>query len=273
MEAMTPFTSVLCALDHSELAPRVLRHAVGIAGVSGAKLTVLTVSDDNPREQHTAIEALLAKTIPAGATYVGQPRIRVVRVTQGNPADAILEFAREDCDLVVAGTHTRSGLARWFLGSTSSGLLERATCATLLVPPGDLDIVTLTSSEARLHVGTVMAAVDLAEHNRGQVSIAHYVADLAHQPLVLLTVVEPGASAADAETALFERAQALPPGAVREVIVRTGMVAEEIGHAAATEPAGLVVMGLRERGRGMPGGIATAVLKAHNTMVLAVPAI
>ena len=69
-----------------------------------------------------------------------------------------------------------------------------------------------------------------------------------------------------------QRAQALPPGAVREVIVRTGMVAEEIGHAAATEPAGLVVMGLRERGRGMPGGIATAVLKAHNTMVLAVPA-
>ena len=63
------------------------------------------------------------------------------------------------------------------------------------------------------------------------------------------------------------------PGAVREVIVRTGLVAEEIGHAAATEPAGLVVMGLRERGRGMPGGIATAVLKTHNTLVLAVPAI
>jgi nucleotide-binding universal stress UspA family protein len=270
---MAPFTSVLCALDHSDLSARVLRHAVGFAGASGAKLTVLTVSDADPRKQHAEIDALIAATIPAGATYVGTPSVRVVRVTQGQPADAILEFAREDCDLVVAGTHTRSGLSRWFLGSTSSALLERATCATLLIPPGGVDIVTLTEAEARIHVGTVIAAVDLAEDNRAQLTIANHVADVADQPLVLLTVVDPGASTSDAETALFERGQTLAPGAVREVIVRTGLVAEEIGRAAAMEPAGLVVMGLRERGRGVPGGIATAVLKTHNTLVLAVPAI
>ena len=270
---MAFFTSVLCALDHSDLAPRVLRHAVGIAGRSGAKLTVLTVSDGDPREQHVAIDALLARTVPAGATYVGEPRVRVVRVTQGQPADAILEFAGNEYDLIVAGTHARTGFARWFLGSTSSALLERATCPTLLIPTGELDIVTLTAHEASLNVGTVMAAVDLAEHNRAQLSMAHQMAELTHQPLVLLTVIDPGASASDAEQALFERAQALGPGAVREVIVRTGLVAEEIGRAAAMEPAGLVVMGLRERGLGVPGGIATAVLKTHNTLVLAVPAI
>jgi nucleotide-binding universal stress UspA family protein len=270
---MAPFTSVLCALDHSDLGPRVLRHAVGIAGASGAKLTVLRVSDSNPREEHAAIDALLARTLPAGATYVGEPQVRVVRVTQGQPADAILDFSGDEYDLLVAGTHARSGFARWFMGSTSSALLERASCPILLIPPGDLDIVTLTSHGASLHVGTVMAAVDLAEHNRAQLSIAHHVAELARQPLVLLTVVDPGASSSDAEQALFERAQALGPGAVREVIVRTGLVAEEIGHAAAMEPAGLVVMGLRERGLGVPGGIATAVLKTHNALVLAVPAI
>jgi len=270
---MAPFTSVLCALDHSDLSARVLRHAVGFAGASGAKLTVLTVSDADPRKQHAQIDGLIARTIPAGATFVGEPRVRVVRVTQGRPADAILEFAREDCDLVVAGTHTRSGLARWFLGSTSSALLERATRPTLLIPPGDLDIVSLTAHDVSFNMGTVMAAVDLAEHNRPQLSIALHVAELARQPLVLLTVVDPGASSSDAEQALFERAQALSPGAVREVIVRTGLVAEEIGHAAAMEPAGLVVMGLRERGLGVPGGIATAVLKTHNALVLAVPAI
>lgn len=270
---MAPFTSVLCALDHSDLGPRVLRHAVGIAGASGARLTVLTVSDDNPRDRHAAIDALLARTLPAGAAYVGQPRVRVVRVTQGQPADAILDFAGDEYDLLVAGTHTRSGFARWFLGSTSSALLERAIAPTLLIPPGDRDIVTLTAQDASLDVGTVMAAVDLAEHNRLQLTIAHHVAELSQQPLVLLTVVDPGASTSDAEQALFERAQALGPGAVREVIVRTGLVAEEIGRAAAMEPAGLVVMGLRDRGLGLPGGIATAVLKTHNTLVLAVPAI
>ena len=270
---MAPFSSVLCAIDRSDLAPRVLRHALGIAGACGASLTVLTVADGDPREERLAIDGLLARTLPAGASYVGEPRVRVVRVTVGQPADAILDFAGEEYDLVIAGTHARSGLARWFIGSTSSALLERATVSTLLIPPGDADLVTLTAQDASLKVGTVMAAVDLAEHNRRQLMVAHHLAELARQPLVLLTVVDPGASTSDAEQALFERAQTLGPGAVREVIVRTGLVAEEIGHAAAMEPAGLVVMGLRDRTLGLPGGIATTVLQTHNAPILAVPAI
>ena len=38
------------------------------------------------------------------------------------------------------------------------------------------------------------------------------------------------------------------------------------------EPAGLVVMGLRERGRGTAGEIATRVVHGKDTVVLAVPA-
>jgi hypothetical protein len=38
------------------------------------------------------------------------------------------------------------------------------------------------------------------------------------------------------------------------------------------EHAGLVVMGLRARGHGLPGEIATAVLKTKDAVVLAVPA-
>ena len=38
---MMPFTSILCAIDFSPLAPRVLRHAVGLAGATGARLTVI----------------------------------------------------------------------------------------------------------------------------------------------------------------------------------------------------------------------------------------
>jgi nucleotide-binding universal stress UspA family protein len=263
---------VICALDHSALSARVLRHAAGVAGACGAQLTILTVSPADSRREQARVEALIAGTLPAGASYLQAVHIRVARVTQGHPSDAILQLASEGYDLVVAGTQSRGGLARWFLGSTSSELLERAICPTLLVPPGDTDVVTLTPDEARLNVGTVMAAVDLAEHNVAQVALASRLAELAHQPLVLCTVVNSGDTAAEAEKALLERAQALPAEAVRQVIVRAGSVAQEIGRAAAAQGAGLVVMGLRERGLGQPGATATAVLKEHHMLVLAVPA-
>jgi hypothetical protein len=59
---------------------------------------------------------------------------------------------------------------------------------------------------------------------------------------------------------------------VDRVIVRRGAVAAQIDAAAAEAHAGLVVMGLQERGPGVPGEIATALLD-QDAVVLAVPAI
>ncbi len=53
-------------------------------------------------------------------------------------------------------------------------------------------------------------------------------------------------------------------------VVREGAVADEIDHAAVAEGAGLVVMGLQARGD--RGAVATAVLKAKDALVVAVPA-
>ena len=113
-----------------------LRHAAALASVSGARLTVLTVTDGDRRQSEARLESLVSTVLPAAAPDVGEPRLRVARLTQGGVADAILEFAREGIDLIVAGTHARSGLSRWLLGSTSAAILEQTWCPTLLIPPG-----------------------------------------------------------------------------------------------------------------------------------------
>src|SRR5688572_12032629 len=171
-----PFTSILCAVDFSPLAPRVLRHAVGLAGAMGARLTVITVTAIEPRQAEATVRALLHDTVPRGAAYIADPAVKIVRVAVGGPSDAILPLAREGADLVVAGTHSKSGLSRWLLGSTSAAIMEEAACPTLLVPPGNLEIVTLTPDAATLHPGTVMVAVDLAERNQRQLAIAGQLA-------------------------------------------------------------------------------------------------
>jgi nucleotide-binding universal stress UspA family protein len=273
MDDMPPFTAVLCAVDATDVAPRVLRLGAAVAALSGAHLTVLTVTDGDRRNSEGRLESLVANTLPPGVPSLGEPRIRVGRLTQGGVADAILEFAREGVDLVVAGTHTRSGLSRWLLGSTSAALLEQTTCPTLLVPPSDGEVVTLSAEGVRLNFGAIVAAVDLAEHNDRQLHLAGQMAALAGQPLVLMTVASPEVTDQQAEESLAGRARALGLGAVQHLVVRRGAVAEEIARAAVLEPAHLVVMGLRERGHGVAGEIATKVVHGKDTVVLAVPAV
>lgn len=269
---MTAFRSVLCAVDASDMAARVLRHAVGFARVCGARLTVLTVTDGDRRQSEVHLESLLSTVLPGRAPNAEEPRLRVARITQGGVADAILEFAREDTDLLVTGTHTRSGLSRWLLGSTSAAILEQTRCPTLLIPPSATDVVSLSDDGAKLSFGAVIAAVDLAEHNEKQLRIASEIAALIQQPLVLMTVAEPEVTEQQAEQALGERARLVGLAGAERLVVRRGAVVEEISRAAVAAPAGLVVMGLRERGHGVAGEIATRVVHGKDTVVLAVPA-
>ena len=55
-------------------------------------------------------------------------------VQYGDPATVILDVAKEHTiDLIVLGTHGRSGLSRLLLGSVAETVLRNATCNVLLV--------------------------------------------------------------------------------------------------------------------------------------------
>jgi nucleotide-binding universal stress UspA family protein len=259
--------SILCAVDLGDLSSRVLYHAVGFAGATGARLSVLTVTDEGVADAEAALQSLLDRVVPMGASYLGQPTLSV---EPGSPASVILAAARS-ADLVVAGSRGRHGLARLLLGSTSTVLLEGTTTPILLVPPDDIEIVSLSRVHARLNVGAVIAAVDLHERNDEQLALASAVAALAGQPLLLLTVADSNVSEHDAVGQLKAWTIGLGPASPAGYLVRRGSVAGAIAGAAVTERSGLVVMGVRARDRGRPGAIATAVLGTRRALVLAVP--
>jgi nucleotide-binding universal stress UspA family protein len=53
---------------------------------------------------------------------------------EGDPSTEILQYAQQiKCDLIVMGTHGRSGLGRLFLGSVAEQVLRKAPCAVLTV--------------------------------------------------------------------------------------------------------------------------------------------
>jgi hypothetical protein len=56
------------------------------------------------------------------------------KVLHGEPASAITGVARESqADLIVTGSHGRTGLERVLIGSTSERILNDTQCAVLVV--------------------------------------------------------------------------------------------------------------------------------------------
>jgi len=73
--------------------------------------------------QQRLSEMLTDTRVPGDATVVS-----------GHAADAVVRVAENDgAELVVVGTHGRSGLARVTLGSTAEAVIDSAPCSVLVV--------------------------------------------------------------------------------------------------------------------------------------------
>jgi nucleotide-binding universal stress UspA family protein len=69
-------------------------------------------------------------------------------LTRGFGAEEILRVAQQiDCDLIVMGTHGRTGLSRLLMGNTAESVLPRADCPVLVVKPPRVE-TALTSCRA-----------------------------------------------------------------------------------------------------------------------------
>lgn len=70
-----------------------------------------------------------------GARILSEQGFKVEpKVAEGDPASVILDAAEQlKVDLIVVGSHGRTGLARFFLGSVSSRVASHAPCSVLII--------------------------------------------------------------------------------------------------------------------------------------------
>ncbi len=105
-------------------------------------LFVLTHEEIESSTQFTAvqIERLAAEELECFCGRLGrdEPMRRTVRI--GDIRDEILHEVREQpTDLVVLGSHGRSGFERFLLGSVASDMATRAPCSVLVIPPKEAE--------------------------------------------------------------------------------------------------------------------------------------
>lgn len=138
---MLPLRTILVPTDFSEHSDLAYRFACMLARDTGAHIIALhvvvppmivygegvvpPVPADYPRELEEKLAALESPTPNVTTEHL---------LIEGNAADTILRTARDHhCDLIVIGTHGRTGLSRVLIGSVAEQVIRKAPCPVLTV--------------------------------------------------------------------------------------------------------------------------------------------
>lgn len=278
---MIEIRRILCPIDFSDFSRHALDHAVAIARWYDSTVTLLHVQPILPVVAHSpaaaiptpvaltpqAREALLASMRRFADTEVGSSVPLEMEIAEGDVDTEILA-ASKGTDMLVMGTHGRSGFERLVLGSVTEKVLRKAECPVLSVPRRISDVVPAPSVLFK----RVVCAIDFSDCSIHALNYAMSIAQEADARLTVLHVVEtPPTALLDthetvrggphslqefihaAEEERRERLEAAVPDAVRsycdvETVMAVGKPYREILRVAQERDSDLIVIGIHGRG-------------------------
>jgi nucleotide-binding universal stress UspA family protein len=187
------FRKILCPIDFSPGSQQAMRVAVRLANQAETELVLVhscyqpmaftgqyavppPILEELADEARSELDSAVRE-----ATELGAKRVTSQLVT-GLPWQAIVEVAQQDptYDLIVVGTHGRSGLARVLLGSVAEKVVRHAPCSVVAVHPSD----------DPKRFARVLCPVDFSDSSEYAVEIAAAVVDPDGAGITLLHIVE-----------------------------------------------------------------------------------
>lgn len=189
------FKKILVPMDFSEYSDQALEYAMFLADKFCAAITlmhtvVLHEEDINEDEYLKAYQQIIqqkenerAKKIESHCS-VGKERgleVHSVLLRDVNAHESILAHIKDnDYDLVVMGTHGRTGLSRWFSGSVAGKVVRESP----------IPVMTVHKELSRLNIQKILVPIDFSKHSPYAVEKAKKVAREFNAHLTFLHVVE-----------------------------------------------------------------------------------
>jgi nucleotide-binding universal stress UspA family protein len=296
---------ILCPVDFSHFSSPALERAVRLGKWSGARVEVLHVvppllfampagmgpsyySDPlgvAPPQRKQSAQSLADLVAP----FLGEGVPIEIKELDGEPWRVILDEAEAiPADLLVIGTHGRSGFEHLLLGSVTEKVLRRAPCPVLTVghaPPhprkGPLFRRILCAADlTQASEQTLEVALSLATENDSQITLLHVMETLPGDTGARLYLAVPEVGPLRYELVAEARAQLKKavPDAARSFCevterVETGAPWSEILRVADQMDADLIVMGAHTRGavgRILFGSTTSHVVRRATSPVLVI---
>jgi len=146
---MPAITRILVPVDFSPCSRAAFEYGASLASQLGASLEVLhvlgppnVVNLDLPgalgtpttfKRYERTLAAREMEKLLSDVSHAGKPAIKA-RIEEGDAAATIVWIAEQrGCELIVMGTHGRTGLARVLLGSVAENVVRLAPCPVLTV--------------------------------------------------------------------------------------------------------------------------------------------
>ncbi len=143
---MFDIRNIVCPIDFSHGSERAMEHAMALASKYGATVHLLHVypldvfvGPDGGLTLTPEIVAKIAEQSTTGLEKLAAPwrekgHAVAVHVCDGMAAEETIRFAvKNAADLVVVGTHGRTGLSRMFMGSVAERIVRTSPIPVLTV--------------------------------------------------------------------------------------------------------------------------------------------
>ena len=140
---LTRGEKILVAVDGSPFSDLAVDQAISLGGICNSEIFVISVVDLYPEQMEVA-PALVEKMSEEVRTYLDKAKEKVDKADipcetivhmGGKPHEFIVQEAKEKgIDLIVMGTHGRTGIRRILMGSVARNVIGHAPCPVLVVP-------------------------------------------------------------------------------------------------------------------------------------------
>lgn len=150
---MILLNSVLVAFDFSDTSMHALTYGKNLARAFGGRVHVIHVADvistsaaqfypDGPSEPEAKATQLGLEQLHDVLAAEGVPTAYGYVCVSASPAQAIVDHAKDiHADIIVLGTHGRTGVSRLLMGSVAETVVRTAPCPVLVVRPLEHEFV------------------------------------------------------------------------------------------------------------------------------------
>ena len=272
-----PIKRILIATDFSDASRNALRYAAAIAGHHGARLYIVHVVSSlgykmvGPGAEVEAAELATRelKELWGKLGGAGEGIEPVLIVRRGEVCGELEDLIQKELiDLVVVGTHGRTGVSKVMLGSVAEEIFRKVSCPVLTVgpnsacdwpqrEPGAEKVIVFATDFGDAALKAFPYAISLASHCRSKLILLHVAKPLlTTEPTPIfgrtLEAVNEQVRAASQQ----RLAELIPKDAQveYELIVRCCLLVDAILDEASRSAAGLIVLGVHRKSLLFPSG-------------------